>query len=66
MDALNTFFVFNISASIAVLVGFLLLREDVVSNAGKMKARLSGLNFAGFGGAATSMVLLASVASLFR
>lgn len=66
MDALNTFFVFNISASIAVLFAFFLMRDGVAASVEGLRARLSNFNVAGIGGAATSMVLLASVASLFR
>ena len=66
MDALNTFFVFNISASILVLAGFFLTRDGIAASVEGLKARASSFNFAGAGGAATSLVLLASVASLFR
>jgi len=66
MDALNTFFVFNISASIVVMIAFLTMRDGVAAGVENLKARVSSFNFAGAGGAATSLVLLASVASLFR
>jgi hypothetical protein len=66
MDALNTFFVFNITASIAVLVAFFMMRDGVSAAANRIGERVASFNFAGAAGAATSMVLLASVATLFR
>lgn len=66
MDALNTFFVFNITATIAVLLGFLMTRDDIAATVSGVGKRIASFNFAGAAGAATSMVVLASVATLFR
>lgn len=66
MDALNTFFVFNITATIAVLLGFFMMRDDVAAAVSGVGKRIASFNFAGAAGAATSMVVLASVATLFR
>lgn len=66
MDALNTFFVFNITATIAVLVGFFMMRESVATTVAGIGQRIARFNVAGAAGAATSMVMLASVATLFR
>lgn len=68
MDMLNTFFVFNFSATIAALAALFLMRESVAATVAQVTARakVSGFNLAGATGAATSMVLLASVAVLFR
>ena len=66
MDVLNTFFIFNFTASIAVLAGFFLMRESASAAVSSIGKRVAAFNFAGVAGAATSMVLLASVAVLFR
>lgn len=66
MDLLNTFFVFNLTATVAVLAGFFLMRENVAATVTNVKARISDFSVAGVAGAATSMVLLTSVAALFR
>lgn len=66
MDALNTFFVFNLVASIVVLAGFFMLRENVAETAGRMGKQMARFNLAGVTGAATSVVMLASVAALFQ
>lgn len=66
MDALNTFFVFNITATIAVMIGFFMMRENVAATVTGIRQRVANFNFAGAAGAATSMVVLASVATLFR
>ena len=66
MDVLNTFFVFNLTATIAVLAGFFLMRENVAATVANAKAKVATFNMAGAAGAATSMVLLTSVAALFR
>jgi hypothetical protein len=66
MDLLNTFFVFNLTATAAVLLGFFLMRDSVAITAATVKAKLNNFNVAGAAGVATSMVLLSSVAVLFR
>jgi len=68
MDMLNTFFVFNFTATIAVLAALFLMRESVAATVAQVTARAkaSSFNLAGATGAATSMVLLTSVAVLFR
>ncbi len=66
MDLLNTFLLFNITATIAVLVMFLLMRENVAAALLNGKVYAARFNVAGAAGAATSMVLLTSVAALFR
>ena len=66
MDVLNTFFVFNLTATIAALAGFFLMRENVAATVANAKAKVATFNMAGAAGAATSMVLLTSVAALFR
>ena len=66
MDALNTFFVFNITASIVVLAGFFMMRDSVATTLAGVKRGITSFNVAGAAGAATSMVVLASVATLFR
>ena len=66
MDILNTFFVFNLTATIAVLVGFFLLRENVAATVANVQAKIAHFNVAGAAGAATSIALLSSVAVLFR
>ena len=66
MDILNTFFVFNLTATIAVLAGFFLMRDNVAAVAANAKAKITHFNVAGAAGAATSIALLSSVAVLFR
>ena len=66
MDLLNTFFIFNLSATVAVLVGFALIGNSVASTVANVKARVAGFNVAGMAGAASSMALLSTVAVLFR
>jgi hypothetical protein len=69
MDILNTFFAMNLIATAAVLLGFFFLRDSVTQAAKRASARAAGLTLAmpaGLAGAATSMVLLTSVAALFR
>ena len=66
MDLLNTFFLFNLTATIALLVGFFFTRENIASNVENTKAQVAEFNIAGAAGAATSMMLLASIAALFR
>jgi hypothetical protein len=66
MDLLNTFFVFNLTATIALLAGFFFTRENNAATVAKAKATITNFNMAGAAGAATSMVLLTSVAVLFR
>ena len=66
MDILNTFFVFNLTATIAVLVGFFLLRENVAATVANVQAKIAYFNVAGAAGAPTSIALLSSVAVLFR
>lgn len=66
MDLLNTFFVFNLTATIALLGGFFFMRENIAATVPNAKARATGFNMAGAAGAATSMLLLTSVAVLFR
>ena len=62
MDLLNTFFIFNLTATLAVLTGFFLMRENIVATVANAKAKAVHFNMAGAAGAATSMVLLTSVA----
>lgn len=66
MDLLNTFFVFNLTATIALLGGFFFMRENIAATVPNAKAKATGFNMAGAAGAATSMLLLTSVAVLFR
>jgi hypothetical protein len=66
MDLLNTFFVFNLTATIAVLGGFFFMRENMATNVANAKAKVSEFNMAGAAGAATSLMLLTSIAVLFR
>ena len=66
MDLLNTFLIFNITATIAVLAAFFMMRENVAVAWHSSKAYAGRFNVAGAAGAATSMVLLTSVAVLFR
>lgn len=66
MDLLNTFFIFNLTATIAVLAGFFAMRDGVAGVVADVKAKAFGFNVAGAVGAASSMVMLTSVAALFR
>lgn len=66
MDILNTFFVFNIVACIAVLIGFFSFRDSVGAGIARARDGIARFNVAGAAGAATSMVVMASVATLFR
>ena len=66
MDLLNTFFLFNLTATIALLVGFFFMRENIVASVANAEAKFTDFNMAGAAGAATSMMLLASIAVLFR
>ena len=66
MDLLNTFFLFNLTATIALLVGFFFTRENIAATVENTKAKITDFNMAGAAGAATSMMLLASIAVLFR
>ena len=66
MDLLNTFFLFNLTATIALLVGFFFTRENIASTVENTKAHFAEFSIAGAAGAATSMMLLASIAVLFR
>ena len=66
MDLLHTFFVFNLTATIAVLAAFFFMRDSATVTASNIGKRFSNFNVAGATGAATSMVLLASIATLFR
>ena len=66
MDLLNTFFIFNLTATIALLAGFFFSRENIAATVSNAKSKVSDFNMAGAAGAATSMMLLTSVAVLFR
>jgi hypothetical protein len=66
MDILNAFFLFNIVASITILIGFFSMRESVNAGFNAAKARVSSAQLGGVAGAATSMAILASVAHLFQ
>lgn len=66
MDLFNAFLLFNLSATVLVLIGFALLRENVSEGFGAVMSKLRGFNFAGAAGAATSLVVLTSVANLFQ
>lgn len=66
MDLLNTFLIFNITATIAALTAFFMMRENVAVAWHNSKASAGRFNVVGAAGAATSMVLLSSVAVLFR
>lgn len=66
MDILNTFLVFNIVATIAVLIAFFTLRDNLGASVTRARASIARFNVAGAAGAATSMVVMASVATLFR
>ena len=66
MDLLDTFFLFNLTATIALLVGFFFTRENIAATVENTKAKITDFNMAGAAGAATSMMLLASIAVLFR
>jgi uncharacterized membrane protein HdeD (DUF308 family) len=66
MDMINTFFVVNLTASIAVLIAFFAMRDSVNDGFAAVKTRISNGQWSGVAGAATSMVLLAGVANLFQ
>jgi len=66
MDVLNTVLVVNLTATIAVLAGFFLIRENVAATVANAKAKVATFNMAGAAGAAMSMVWLTSIAALFR
>ena len=66
MDLLNTFLIFNITATIAALAAFFMMRENVAVAWHNSTAYAGRVNVAGAAGAVTSMVLLSSVAVLFR
>jgi hypothetical protein len=66
IDLLNTFLAFNVAASALTLIAFAAMREPASDGLKKAKAKLSAAHIAGMGGAATSLVLLASVAHLFQ
>ena len=66
MDILNTFFVFNIVACIAVLIGFFSFRDSVGAGIARVCDGVANFNLGGAAGAATSLVVMASVANLFR
>jgi hypothetical protein len=66
MDIFNAFLLFNLGATVLVLIGFASMRDTVSEGFGAVKSKLEGLNFAGTAGAATSVVVLASVANLFQ
>lgn len=66
MDLLNTFLIFNLTATVLVLAGFFSMRENVATTVATAKAKLADFNIAGAAGAATSLMLLTSVAVLFR
>lgn len=66
MDLLNTFLIFNLTATLLVMSGFFLMRENVVATVANAKAKVAEFNMAGAVGAATSLMLLSSVAALFR
>jgi hypothetical protein len=66
MDLLNTFLLFNVAATVAVLIGFVAMRDTVADGFSAVAAKFSGFNTAGAAGAATSMVVLASVVHLFQ
>jgi hypothetical protein len=66
MDYLNAFLAFNASATALALLAFATMREPIAASLEKAKSKFSDVNVAGLGGAATSLVLLASVAHLFQ
>lgn len=66
MDLLNTFLIFNLTATLVVLAGFFFLRENVAATVANARAKFTHFNGAGAAGAATSLTLLTSVAVLFR
>ena len=66
MDVLNTFLIFNLTATLVVMSGFFLMRENVAATVENAKAKVAEFNMAGAAGAATSLMLLTSVAALFR
>lgn len=66
MDLLNAFFVFNLTATVAMVVGFVVTPDSAVGAASSAGKRFANFNVAGASGAAVSMVLLTSVATLFQ
>lgn len=66
MDLLNTFLIFNLTATLVVLSGFFLMRENIAATVANAKAKVGEFNMAGAAGAATSLMLLTGVAVLFR
>jgi hypothetical protein len=65
MDFFNTFLAFNVAATALTLVAFFAMREPIAAYAETAKEKFANFNVAGTAGAATSFVLLASVANLF-
>jgi hypothetical protein len=65
MDLLNTFLAFNLIATALSLVAFFAMREPIATYAATAKEKFARFNAAGAAGAATSFVLIASVANLF-
>ncbi|MBC7709208.1 MAG: hypothetical protein H7203_04050 [Rhizobacter sp.] len=66
MDLLNTFLIFNLTATLATLAGFFLMRDNVAATVANATAKITHFNVAGAAGAATSIALLTSLAVLFR
>ncbi len=66
MDLLNTFLAFNVAATAATLIAFFAMREPIAAYADTVKTKLASFNIAGTAGAATSLVLMASVVNLFQ
>ncbi len=66
MDLLNAFFVFNLTATVAMVVAFVVTRDSAVGAASSVGKQFAHFNVAGASGAAASMVLLTSVATLFQ
>jgi CDP-diacylglycerol pyrophosphatase len=65
MDFLNTFLAFNVAATALTLVAFFAMREPIAAYATAAKEKFASFNVAGATGAATSFVLMATVANLF-
>ena len=51
MELLNTFFLFNLAATIALLVGFFFMRENIAATVENTKAKVAAFNIAGAAGA---------------
>jgi hypothetical protein len=66
MDILNTFLALNVAASALTLVAFFAMREPIAAFATTVKTKFASFNAAGTAGAATSLVLMASVVNLFQ